>query len=165
MSALRQYYFERQPVIMPRRVPLRTSLIPEHQITRANSNSSALRSPAITYRGILDQNSPSETVTKYLSVEFVIENSSAVAAFVRANRLLGLLLEAVAPLKAMFGDATIKVLTLVADGEGSENLYCLIVTSGDMEEARRRLKSFDQEWWLSHAVKGAGRLNFDVELI
>jgi hypothetical protein len=103
--------------------------------------------------------------TRGLEGAYVIENHAAVAEFILRNRLRGLLLEAVAPLNTTFGDDAIKVLTIVLDDEGSESLYCLIMRPGDMAEARQQLRAFDEGWWIDHSAKGAGRLNFDIELI
>ena len=96
---------------------------------------------------------------------YVIEDRSTVAAFIEENRLRGLLLQARNPLNAAFGEAAVKTLTLVRDDEGFKRLFCLVMAPGDMQEARRALRSFDQQWWLARCEQAAGKLNFDFELV
>ncbi|HEX5484250.1 MAG TPA: hypothetical protein VFZ08_16655 [Terriglobia bacterium] len=95
---------------------------------------------------------------------YVIDNRSAVAAFIKRNRLLGLLIEAWEPLSAAFGETTVNKLTLVEDDEGFTTLFCLVLFPGGLDEAKRALDLFDESWWLAHAHEGAGRVNFDFEL-
>lgn len=96
---------------------------------------------------------------------YVIEGRSAVTAFIEENRLRGLLLEAGRPLAAAFGEAAVKTLRLVRDDEGFRTLFCLVLVPGDMREARRALRFFDQQWWVDRSRQAAGRLNFDFELV
>lgn len=100
-----------------------------------------------------------------LEDEYVIDNRSAVAAFIIQNRIRGLLLQAREPLNAAFGKGPLKKLTLVTDDEGSKTLFCLVRVPGDMQEARRALRSFDQRWWLGRSTQAAAKLNFDFELV
>ncbi|MBI1956182.1 MAG: hypothetical protein HYS38_07285 [Acidobacteria bacterium] len=102
---------------------------------------------------------------KGLEDVYVIDNRSAVAAFIEQNRLRGLLLQAREPLDVAFGKATVRTLTLVQDDEGFETLFCLILFYGDMNDARLALRSFDQRWWLARADQAVGKLNFDFELV
>ncbi|MFI5450270.1 MAG: hypothetical protein ACHQ03_10970 [Candidatus Bathyarchaeia archaeon] len=147
---------------MPRRVPTRTTA-PENQPPGFLAN--PFGRFAVTQRAHMSQQLVSSDVTKGLESVFVIENHPVVAAFIQRNRLHGLLLEAVAPLKAIFGEDIIKVLTLSTDDEGSENLYCLLLTPGSLVEAREYLRAFDERWWIEHSASSGGKLNFDFELI
>lgn len=108
---------------------------------------------------------PQDLALKELEKLYVFEDHSAVASFIRQNRLLELLLEAPDPLNAAFGEGAVKRLSLVEDDEGFSTLFCLISVSGNLDEARRALRSFDQSWWLAHCDKPAGKLNFDFDLI
>lgn len=108
---------------------------------------------------------PPDRVIADLRKTFVIDDASRVAAFVRWNRLSGPLLEAKDPLDSVFGDAAVKRLSLLSDEEGSLTLFCLVMVPGDMEEARRALRSFDQQWWLARCGRVHGKLNFDFELV
>jgi hypothetical protein len=96
---------------------------------------------------------------------YIFEDHSAVTAFIEQNRLRGLLEQAREPLNAAFGEAALKKLTLVTDDEGSKTLFCLVRVPGDMQEARRALRSFDQRWWLGRSTQAAAKLNFDFELV
>lgn len=96
---------------------------------------------------------------------YVLEDRSAIAAFIKRNRLLDLLLEAREPLISAFGESPVKKLTLVEDDEGFTSLFCLVLIPGSLDEAKRALDSFDDGWWLAQSHEAAGKLNFDVELI
>ncbi len=102
---------------------------------------------------------------KELEQAYVFDERSAVAAFMERNRIRSLLLEAREPLNTAFGGAAMKTLTLVRDDEGFDALFCLVMVPGDMQEARRALRSFDEQWWLAHSAQAGGKLNFDFELI
>ena len=106
-----------------------------------------------------------ESATNGLEAVYVIRDRPALASFIKENRLRGILLEAREPLNAVFGEAAIKTLSLLRDDEGFDILFCLVMVPGDMQEARRALRSFDQRWWLSSAKRAGGKLNFDFELV
>ena len=101
--------------------------------------------------------------TNGLEDTYVIDDRPGVAAFIQHNRLRGLLLEARDPLDNAFGEAAIKKLSLVCDDEGFETLFCLVMVPGEMQQARRALRAFDQQWWLARSDRAAGKLNFDFE--
>jgi hypothetical protein len=96
---------------------------------------------------------------------YVFEDRSEVAYFIERNRLRELLLDAGEPLNAAFGKELLKKLTLATDDEGCTTLFCLVHVHGEMQEARRALRSFDHQWWLHHLTQAAGKLNFDFELV
>jgi hypothetical protein len=100
-----------------------------------------------------------------LDPSYVISHRFNVARFIKEHRLHGLLLQAIQPLNDAFTSQRIKVLSLVCDDEGFETLFCLVMITGNMEQARQALQRFDQNWWLSRSNIAAGRLNFDFELI
>ena len=113
----------------------------------------------------LNREVPSNRATKGLEEAYVIEDRSAVGSFIEENRLRGLLSEAVGFLNASFGRVSIKTLRLMRDDEGFQALFCLIRIPGDMQEARRALQEFDEQWWLTHCERAVGMLNFDFELV
>jgi hypothetical protein len=96
---------------------------------------------------------------------YVLEDRSAILAFIKRNGPLELLLEACGPLTSAFGEAAVKKLTLVEDDEGFVTLFCLILFPGGLEEARRALNSFDESWWLARAGQVGGKLKFDFDLV
>jgi hypothetical protein len=108
---------------------------------------------------------PLPKTTRGLDHAYVIEDRPAVTRFIEENRLHGLLLQASQPLKAGFGEDSIRTLSIVSDDEGFETLYCIVITSGDLQQRRQTLRAFDRTWWLSRAKQAAGRLNFDFKLI
>ena len=111
------------------------------------------------------QEVPADHATKGLDDTYVIEDRHLVAPFIEDHRLRGLLLHALAPLNAVFGEKTLKTLKLVRDDEGFEALFCLVMTTGEMESERQALRRFDEQWWLAHTRQAQGKLNFDFELI
>lgn len=96
---------------------------------------------------------------------YSFENSTEVGKFIEENSLLGILTQASEPINRAFGTAPAKKLTLVEDDEGVRTLFCLVMISGDMHQAREALKAFDYEWWFQQSRKLSGKLNFDFELI
>lgn len=94
-----------------------------------------------------------------------MEQRPRVKAFIRKNRLQALLRQAREPLETAFGKGTLRRLTLVQDDEGIETLFCLLNIPGNVEAARRALKSFDSAWWLARAQRASGKLDFDFELV
>jgi len=100
-----------------------------------------------------------------LEEAYVLEDRSAIPAFIKQNRLLEHLLEARGPLTSAFGEAAVKKLTLVEDDEGFVTLFCLILVPGSLEEASRALNSFDESWWLARSGQVGGKLNFDFDLV
>jgi hypothetical protein len=100
-----------------------------------------------------------------LEQAYVLEDRSTIPAFIKRNRLLEPLLEARGPLTSAFGEAAVKMLTLLEDDEGFVTLFCLILVPGGLEEARRALNSFDESWWLTRSGQVGGKLNFDFDLV
>jgi AraC-like DNA-binding protein len=78
--------------------------------------------------------------------------------------LSGLLVRAKRPLIEAFGEQAIKQLALVSDEEGFETLFCSVLVSRDMQQARQALRRFDEAWWLDNVKDAAGRLNFDFQM-
>jgi hypothetical protein len=113
----------------------------------------------------LNRGIPADETLKSIETDYVIDNRSEVAGFIQAYRLRSVLLEAVRPLNIYFGVDFIKTLTLVSDDEEGESLFCLLVSPGQMEEARNRLRSFDEAWWMSNSARSGGKLNFDFDLV
>jgi hypothetical protein len=164
MSALPQFSFYSQPSFaMPRRI-LPRIILSQGQPSAASTAMARRSSGFIPWRN-LNRELLFDDVLKSIENKYVIENRSEVARFIQKNRLRGLLLEAIKPLSTFFGADTIKTLTLLRDDEESESLFCLLMTPGEMEDARRRLRLFDEDWWLVNSARSSGNLNFDFELI
>ena len=105
-------------------------------------------------------NSAEAAIELYYTIE-----GSGEHAFIRKHKLYDLLVEAEKPLNAAFGKETTKRLRLVKDWEGATTLFCMIMTSGDTQQACEALAKFDREWWLDRCGAVAGSLNFDIELV
>jgi hypothetical protein len=164
MSALRQFSAYTQPTPpIPRRVQPRTTSL-EKQPKTSSLTVIPRVFAAISWRD-LNRGIPTDGVLNSIETNYVIDSRNQVGGFIQGYRLRGLLLEAIKPLNIYFGADSIKALTLVTDDDDSESLFCLIITPGDMEEARRRLRSFDEDWWLGNSARSGGKLNFDFELI
>lgn len=106
----------------------------------------------------------SSNLPQGLDDAYVIVNRPVVARFIEENRLAGLLLRAKGPLVEAFGEQAIKQLALISDEEGFETLFCSVLISGDMQQARQVLRKFDETWWLDNVKDAAGRLNFDFQM-
>jgi hypothetical protein len=115
----------------------------------------------------LSTQSPSgrATLRSDLDRMYVVDERPRVLEFVATNKLRSLILQARGPLIAAFGEAPIKRLSIVQDDEGSETLFCLVGVSAGLDEARRALRSFDEQWWLDHCGEAHGKLNFAFDLI
>ena len=120
---------------------------------------------AATHTHNFDREMQSDRTIGDLQKVYVIDDASRVSAFVRWNRLRGLLLEAKEPLDLFFRETAVKRLSLLSDEEGSLTLFCVVIWPGDMQEARRALRAFDERWWLARCQQAAGKLNFDFELV
>ncbi len=118
-----------------------------------------------TFWGVFFQERLAGSTLRTLEQAYVLEDRSAIPAFIERNRLLELLLAAREPLSSAFGEGTMKKLTLVEDDEGFVTLFCYVLVPGGLEEARRALDSFDESWWLAHSHEAGGKLNFDFDLI
>lgn len=165
MSALAQLAHIEQPRVPPPYGAPPKGIWPGEQPTSQRKRPR----PAGAFEDIYGQRvkweAPSDSGIKGLEDAYVFEDRSAVAAFIGENRLRGLLLQARGPLAAAFGEAAVKTLRLVRDDEGFRTLFCLVMVPGDMQEARRALRLFDQQWWVDGCGQAAGKLNFDFELV
>jgi hypothetical protein len=75
-----------------------------------------------------------------------------------------MLLEARPHLDSTFGNGVIKKLEIIQDDEGYDTLYCSVIVTGSVTEARSSLRHFDEQWWVEHCNQVNGKLNFDFEL-
>lgn len=115
--------------------------------------------------GGLGQAVPPGDIFGSLDEAYVLENRDTVLQFIDRYHLIGILLQAIEPLREAFTQRSVKTLSLLTDEDGFETLFCLIMTPGDVEEAVQALKRFDQDWWLARSHHVSGRLNFDFELV
>jgi hypothetical protein len=83
--------------------------------------------------------------------------------FILDKGLSRILAESKAHIDAAFGECE-KSLLLVDDPEGYQFLSCSVIWHGSLEDARKALQSFDDNWWLDRAGEFSGRLLFDFEL-
>jgi len=165
MSALLQFTSRvEQPRVPPSAFPPVATWLSE-RLTEQPKPPRPVRPLQDIYSQTVNREIPPHSALKGLEDAYVIDDRSAVAAFIEQNRLRGLLLQARDPLNAAFGEAAVKMLSLIADDEGCTTLFCLIVVPGDMREARLALRSFDERWWLARSDQAAGKLNFDFELV
>jgi hypothetical protein len=164
MSALRQLSAYVQPTLPKPKLALPRVTWVEKQIEPSGA---ALIYSTLGNISTRNLNAGTAVESAFGSIEsnYVMENRHEVRRFIFANRLPGLLLDAVGPLNDFFGEDSIKSLNLVVDYENSQGLFCLIISPGDLQDARRKLRSFDEQWWIVNSPRGGGKLNFDFELI
>jgi hypothetical protein len=81
--------------------------------------------------------------------------------------LVPLLLEAYSEFGSHFGPYPQVFLEIVSDPEvqGLVELFGYVVTRLTAEEAGKRLRRFDQDWFLNQLPQVKGLLNFDVEFL
>jgi len=154
-----------QPTVPPlvEHPPLASSWLGEQPSARGNPTPPFEPDGELHWQSLNRKPSP-DFVLSGLEDVYVIDDRSAVAAFIGKNRLRSLLLLARDPLNVVFGETALKRLAIVSDDEGFNTLFCLIAISGNVHEARQALESFDQRWWLDHCEQADGNLNFDFEL-
>jgi hypothetical protein len=101
-----------------------------------------------------------------LNSRFVMQtNRHEIFRFIAVNGLAGVLLQSEEHIRAAFGESSLKTLAIFEDDEGYRTLFCLVTFGGSLDDARTRLKSFDNGWWLQQANRFAAKLNFDFELV
>ena len=156
-------YVERQPGL-PAALVIRPQALPEQPPAKKPSRSTRERNAL--WEPMHAEGVPSSgTSLRGLDDTYVVENRSMVVRFIEENRLLGMLLQAIKPLNTHFGERSIKMLSILSDDEGSETLFCLVATTGGLQQNRQALRAFDEDWWLSRAKQAAGALNFDFILM
>ena len=76
----------------------------------------------------------------------------------------GLLVEAKRHIKGVFGGAVEVFLDVTPDPSGADHpfLYARILTTETRREASRKLRLFDEEWWLDAGSRVDARLEFTV---
>ncbi|MGA1999015.1 MAG: hypothetical protein ABSG52_03395 [Terriglobales bacterium] len=166
MSAAQQLpsYLEQPAGAPAREVPVQSRYAGWLQ-PRVGATKKPPYSAELDWRGLNREVLP-EVVITGLQATYVIENRRSVAEFIAENRALRkLLLEAPDAIDREFGRDSVKTLTVLEDDEGSRQLFCLIMVPGEMDEARRALRSFDLHWWLDRSSHVPGKLNFDFELV
>ena len=100
-----------------------------------------------------------------LSLRYQVSLLSPERAFLQRHQfLIPLLVEAEQQIPAYFGAAARPWLELLTDPEsrGEGELFVLIGTALEPEEALSRLHNFDKGWWLDKSVEASCLLNFDL---
>jgi len=99
-------------------------------------------------------------------LQYTLRRPSETMEFLQAHPFLApLLMEARGKIAQYFGPFPEVVLEVVTDleAQGLVKMFGYIVTSLSPEEAGKRLRRFDREWFLSQLPRIGGLLNFDVE--
>ena len=97
---------------------------------------------------------------------FKIANPAMVASFLRDNPdLLDVLLQACAPLRALFGESTPLDLRYQRDPEIPHRRYLCVRVTTDLpvSDAIQRMDRFDEGWWLDRIASYGRRLVFVLE--
>jgi hypothetical protein len=96
-----------------------------------------------------------------LSQQYVVEDRTAVADYVKRHDIRSLLKDAAEHLNIVFGHDAIKRLKLIVDDEGGEDLFCFVSYEGTTKSAMDLLDRFDV-WWKRRRGDKAGTVIFDV---
>jgi hypothetical protein len=100
-----------------------------------------------------------------LKKHYVVQDSSALDFLTEYSVLLQILVEAVVPLRACFGNTAVFQLRAPIDEAGSRTLYAEVIWPGEAGDAWNALAGFDRTWWMSRAAQAGGHLTFTYELI
>ena len=103
-----------------------------------------------------------------LAREYEIRNPSEVARFLRENNfLLDLLEEIPSKLKKIFGNKSKFALELLSEPDfpSSREIFVLVLTEEDAEQARNKMDKFDEKWWLKHLDRARCKLNVSLEYV
>ena len=93
-------------------------------------------------------------------------DSTHLLTFFSAHRTIPqILLQAVAPLRACFGEDAVFNLRAPIDESGSQNLYAVAMWPGNLRDVRQALATFDNTWWLAQSQQAHGYLSFTYELV
>jgi hypothetical protein len=99
--------------------------------------------------------------------QYKFRQDSAVRAFVAAHSfLVPILLEAPEQIRRVFGDTVQLELQIESEPDAesdTEELFLLILSSGDFNESRQKLRELDRRWWLAASSPACCRMNIDVE--
>ena len=107
-----------------------------------------------------------EATLRMVATQYVMPEDSSVQRFLRSHRTLPqLLIEAIPHLKRCFGELAVFSLRAPVDESGGQMLYGLVVWPGDVNQVRRSLAQFDEDWWIKHSRQASGRLSFSFELV
>ena len=99
---------------------------------------------------------------------YVVERPSEARVFLDAEPdVVPVLLDAIEPLKALFGDSAncaVEVEYDLEDDDPLPHLYVTIRSPRGNDEVEQALETFDETWWWDHARGTCDRLTFDVRL-
>lgn len=90
--------------------------------------------------------------------QYLVENKAVVA----------LLFEAIVPLRNIFDLRIIPSLEIFEDIDsgGHKELFVMVpIPRADYREGMRKLRQFDQSWFIREVPRVAGKLNVDIELV
>ena len=125
-------------------------------------------SGGIDLSGLPGEESIIDGWVELLSEDYSLENPSEIASYLKSNSfLIVVLFEAPRKIKEHFGADTSLALQILTDAEddGSDELFVLMLTNLEPEEALRRLAALDDEWWLEAARLTRCQLNIDVHYL
>ena len=120
----------------------------------------------ITNAGSMLTTQASTLDIQVLSELYVLRDYTEVAQFVRQHpQLISPLLEAVERIDQLFGASTMTKLDIVRDPESHNQgeLYAFIQTNLAVDEALKRLRRFDEGWWLTALPYTECMLTFSLE--
>ena len=103
-----------------------------------------------------------------LAREYEIRNPSEVALFLRDNTfLLDLLEEIPSKLRKFFGGKSKFAVELLSEPEfpSSREIFVLVLTEENAEQARNKMDKFDEKWWLKNLDKARCKLNVSLEYV
>lgn len=127
------------------------------------------RVQAAVFDGLEQQMSDAENELGQLLDElgkiFVFISSEDVKTFLRGHRgIPSLLIEAAPHFRKAFGNAPL-ALDVVTEEGNPRTIYALAQWGEERREAKKALRDFDEQWWISNLQKAGGKVVFDYELV
>ena len=138
--------------------------------TESLENQGAILAPINAVAELIDREVHAKTLEQIniLAREYEIRNAPEVAVFLRENNfLIDLLEEIPSKLKKIFGGKSKFALELLSEPDfpSSREIFVLVLTEEDAEQARNKMNKFDEKWWLKHLDEARCKLNVSLEYV
>ncbi|MBA2606916.1 MAG: hypothetical protein H0U96_08630 [Acidobacteria bacterium] len=138
--------------------------------TETLENQDSLLAPINAVAELIDREIHAKTLEQInvLAREYEIRNAPEVALFLRENNfLLDLLEDIPSKLKKFFGSKSKLALELLSEPDfpSSREIFVLVLTEEEAEQARNKMNKFDEKWWLEQLDRARCKLNVSLEYI
>ncbi len=138
--------------------------------TETLENQGALVAPINAVAELIDREIHARVLEQInvLAREYEIRNAPEVALFLREdNFLLDLLEDIPSKLKKFFGGKSKFAVELFSEPDfpSSREIFVLVLTEENAEQARNKMDEFDKKWWLENLDRARCKLNVSLEYV